>query len=337
MQPTTPRVCARSLELLKSHSLRQAKRQRGFFSLPEILVGLAVLMLISFVVVGAVGPWLGLKQNIDNDQKLQDLRQALTTLYDSQAMAAEQQPSGTFFGFQTSSIDGKGNCAMQTTPFLQLKTMINDSGEQAARDGYGNPWCIFVSPQLSAIRDGVTVYYRNVGVVSAGRDSALDATSRMAADGTLTLGGDDVGFVVSGYDLQVAKLKDTLSRMDRIASAYEGYFTTRFLSYADRDITRDYFNTVWDSSGTIVSTGGGWSSTNLLAPVGVSPSDAVTPWETNNSIDVGNLNESINGLTVRSPSTTGNSVLPYTALLRAPLPAPAGVSNYVTRVAVGNY
>lgn len=340
MPRTTLSACARSSELrnfahLRGH--RPARKQRGFFSLPEVLISLAVISAISFVVIGSVGPWLGLKQNLDNDRKMLDLRNALTSLYDSQAMSAELQPSGTFFGFQTSAIDGQGNCNVQAAPFVQLKTLINDSGTEAAHDGFGNPWCIFVSPQMSAVRDGATVYYRNIGVVSPGRDGRLDPSSRMAADGTLTLGSDDVGFVVSGYDIQAAKLKDTMDRLNRIATTYEGYFTTRFLSYADRDITRDYFSSAYDSGGSIMSTGGVWANVASLNAIGVSPSDAVTPWETSNTIQMGNNTESVNGIQVRSPATSGTGVLPYTALFRAQLPAPAGVPNYVTRVAVGNY
>ncbi|KWU17836.1 hypothetical protein [Burkholderia cenocepacia] len=321
----------------KNSFFKGARHQRGFFSLPEVLIALAVVTLISFVVIGSVGPWLGLKQNIDNDRKMLDFRNALTSLYDTQAMAAEQQASGTFFGFTTSTIDGQGNCNVQSSPFVQLRTLINDSGTEAAHDGFGNPWCVFISPQMSSVHDGATVYYRNIGIVSAGRDGKLDGTSRMAANGTLTLGGDDVGFVVSGYDIQAAKLKETMDRMNRIATTYEGYFTTRFLSYADRDITRDYFSTAYDSGGSILSTGGVWANTSSLNAIGVSPSDAVTPWESNNAIQMGNNTEQVNGITVRSPATSGTGVLPYTALLRAQLPAPAGVTNYVTRVAVGNY
>lgn len=312
-------------------------RQRGL-TLVEVLIALTVITLISVFVIGAVGPWLGLKQNIDNDRKLQDVRQALTNVYDSRAMAAEKEPPREFFGFKQSTIDGLGFCNLQASAFATLSTLISDSGQQAAKDGFGNPLCVFISPQLQAARDGATVYYRNIAIVSGGQSGKLEATTRMDDAGVMTFGGTNVGFVISGYDIQYPKLKETLRRLSRIANTYESYFSTRFLSYADRDITRDYFSSDYDTAGSVPSTGGNWKGAQAhLAPIGVSAGDAYSPWESDNEILVGNSTESMNGQTVRSPASTGTGTLPYTAILAARIPAPDGVTAYVTRVAVGNY
>jgi len=317
------------------------RQKQGGFTLLEALVALAVLTAISMVVVGALSPWLGLKQSIDTDRKMQDLKQGFRAHYEANAMAIEAQGGGTFAGFVNSVPDGTGSCAEQTAAFEQVSGKFSESPQQLSRDGYANPWCFFISGALQESRDGVQLWYRNIAVVSTGRDGKLDPATRMDGAGNLITGGDDTAGVISGYDVQQIKLKETFKRLSRVASMYETYFTTRFLAYPDRDITRYYFSRgggSYDGSGAVNSTGGGWAPVNTaLANIGVAATDAVTPWEQFSNIEVGNANEQVGGVTVRSPATSGTGALPYTALLRARLPAPAGQSIYATQVVVGNY
>lgn len=331
--------------LRRKHLVRRGM-QRGF-GLIEALVALAVVTVISMVIIGAVQPWFTLKQSVDNDRRLEDLRQALTSQYDANAFKAERE-GATLFGFRTSTIDANGNCMLQMAPFLDLRRLLAEGGAKAASDGYGNPLCVFVSEQRIAQREGVQLVYRNIAVVSPGPDGVLDATTRMA-NGEMAFGGDDLGFMVSGLDFHHQKLKETIRRLTRVANIYEGYFSTRFLSYADRDITRDYFVTAagggFDGAGSVPSTGGQWGwAYNVLGAIGVSQDDSSSGWEpfdetapigsATNAIYVGNYNEQVpNGTRVRSPASTGVGMLPYTALLRVELPS----GQYLTRVAVGNY
>lgn len=312
-------------------------RQRGF-TLVEALVALALITVISLIVIGALTPWLGLKQKVDTERKLQDLKQGLTAYYDDNAMAIEAQGSGLLGPFVTSAVNAEGSCVEQQAAFSAAASKFSEAPQQIMKDGYANPWCILVSPPFSAMRDGTLLWYRNIAVVSTGRDGRIDVGTGLDAQGNLRNNGDDVGVIVSGYDIQANKLKEARRRMSRIADMYETYFTTRFIAYADRDISRYYFSTAYDTSGNVPSTNGAWQpASTTLASLGVAGVDAVSPWESANAIEVGNHNEQVSGLQVKSPATTGTGNLPFTALLRTRLPAPAGQALYATQVVVGNY
>lgn len=323
---------------MHSHlSTRAPKAQQGF-TLVEALVSLALITIISLVVIGALAPWVGFKQSIDTERKLQDVKQGLLSYYDANAMTVEAQGSGRFGPFQRSALTPGQGCADQLSAFESLSSKFSESAQQVAKDGYVNPWCVLVSEPLSTLRDGVTLWYRNVAMVSTGRDGKLDTKTAMDSAGNLVTDGDDSGVVVSGYDVQAGKLNETLKRLERVSNMYETYFTTRFLANTDRDITRYYFSRTYDNTGAVPSTEGNWTPVaSALASIGVASTDALTPWEQFNNIEVGNATEQINGVQVRSPATTGVGTLPYTALLRARLPAPAGQTAYATQVVVGNY
>lgn len=320
--------------------MRFPRRNQAGFTLIEMLVTLAILTVISMVIMAALAPWVGFKNSIDTDRKLQDLKQGLVAYYDTTAMAIEAQAGGLFGPFVSSAVVN-GNCAEQSAAFAQVSGKFSESPQVLAKDGYGSPWCIYISAPLSETRDGVRLYYRNIAFVSPGRNSTIDAGTGMDGNGNLTTGGDDTGMVVSGYDVEHAKLAETFRRMARVATMYETYFTTRFLAYPDRDITRYYFSrgaAGYDASGAVLSTNGAWApAANVLSSIGVSATDAVTPWEQFSNIEVGNYTESVNGITARTPQSSGTGALPYTALLRARLPAPAGQTVYATQVVVGNY
>lgn len=315
------------------------RRQRGF-TLLEALVALAVITLISMVVVGALSPWLGLKQSIENDRRMQDLKQGISAYYEANAMAFDSVGGRTLGAFSQVLPDASGQCALSTAGFSAAADQFSSSAVTLARDGYANPWCVYISTPMSEVRDGVTLWYRVIAFVSGGRNGVIDTGTTLDATGRLVLApdSDDTGVVISGLDIQYAKLKDTVKRMNRVASMYETYFTTRYLAYADRDISRYYFSQTGDSSGVVPSTAGNWGSAGtVLADIGVGASDAITPWELNNDIQVGNYNETQGTARVRSPDSSGTGALPYTALLRAKLPSPPGQVSYATQVVVGNY
>jgi prepilin-type N-terminal cleavage/methylation domain-containing protein len=324
-----------------------AKRvnQKGF-SLIEVLIALGLVAVLSVIALNAMTPWLKFKQTLDTDRKLQDMRQALQSAYQANAMTAEDTTGRSFLGLVHDTSGAGSACNSQANALAsRFSTYLPEAADGASNDGFTNPLCFFITPQLSKSVEGVTLYYRMLAIVSTGQGGVLSsATSFDPVTGKLTLGAGNRGVVVDAYSVQYSKYRDTLERVNRISSLYETYFLTRFMNTADRDITRDYFyknGTSGDTGGSIYLTSA-WTPTIVLfsSTLGLGAADTSSPYESSNSIDVGNNSESItiNGITttVRSPvSLTTGATPPYTALLRAKLPGPS--TNYLLRAVVGTY
>lgn len=322
--------------------------QRGF-TLIELLISLAILTAISLSLLSFLSPWMAFKQKLDTDRKLMEIKTLFSTVYERNAWTAESTNAAVFAfagGTLTNSpVNADGSCSSQAATLQSLASYFSDGLPQGEMDGYANPFCFLISPQLSILKNGVNVYYRNIAMVSSGRNSKLDAGTAMnVATGALTLSGDDYGVLINGYTIQDKKFRETEARLTRIATLYESYFTGLFLSNPSRDITIDYFarsnpTGAWsDTAGTVAGTQGGFKAVSTqLVDLGLGPEEAYSSYEVNNAISVGNFNECVTQPTgttcVRSSSAGGAP--PYTALLIAPLPGP--VTNYMVKVAVGNY
>ena len=311
--------------------------QRGF-TLIEVLIALALVTVISLTLLSSLGPWLDFKHELDTQSKLSDIQQGVTAYYTANAMAVDSDSATELKPFVPSVVATGKACAPQVAAFEAISSYLSNSAQYLSVDGYKQAWCIFVSPPLVASSDGSQLWYRNIAFVSPGRNGRLDPGTGMSAAGALTLGGDDKGVLVAGYPIEQQKLSDTLKRMNTVAQAYATYFTSRYLAYPDRDVTRDYFSTAWDSAGTVPSTGGNWMpAAAALGSLGLTPTDTLSGWEVNNAIQLGNDTESAAGVTVHSPDTTGTGSLPYTALLRAQLPTPGGTPTYTAISVSGSY
>lgn len=325
---------------MKDYALKKVTKlkQRGFTML-ETVIALSIITMISLVVVGSLSPWMSFKQKLDTDRKIQDIRQGFSAIYNANAFAIEMQASGLFKDFVESGQEANGGgCVEQDAAFLPVSDYFSETPQQIARDGYGNPWCIRISPSFKVLKDGVDLWYRNIAVISTGPDGKLAAETVMNPDGTLTMGGDDRGAIVSGREIQSDKLKETLRRMNRVAQMYETYFTTRYLANSARDISIYYFSNQYDTSGLVAPTNGVWTKvSDGLKDAGVGATDGATTWELENFIEFGNSSEAQSGVQVRSPATAGVGGLPYTAMLRARVPGPDGQEVYATQIVVGNY
>lgn len=321
------------------------KRQRGF-TLIEALIAISIITLMSMLLLGAAGPWISLKQSMDTSRKLADLRQGFYSYYSDNAFQIESSPSGQFGGLTTSTVetvDGMRLCKSQGAALQANANRFAEGYPGVELDGYKNPFCFFVSDIYSEVINGVELPFRNIAVVSTGADGTLHPDTKLNGL-NLVLGGDDQGVSIVGRDIQRKKLEETQKRMAKIAMMYETYFTTRFLSYADRDITRYYFSKEFDASGFVNSTGGNWVAVDPgLSGLGITGSQGYTAWETvggvSNQIQMNNSKVN-DGSTIqpRTPHTTGVGSLPYTVVLRARVPSTSLTTpNYVTHVAVGGY
>lgn len=324
------------------------KKAQAGFTLLEILVAMVLLTVISVVLVGSLGPWLNFKQKLDTERKLTDLKTAVSLAYGANAMTAEYETSGKLrlaTGTVLPSTQAGTQCATDDASWQALSSYLPEGPQTAQKDGYGAPWCVLITPQLQTTINGVPVYYHNLAIVSMGKQGTLDkATQLDPATGALTLGGDNLGILISGYSVQKEKLEQTQARMDKLASLYETYFTTQYLSNPARDITVDYFATGnpsgnWDTSGTgtVPGTGSsgsnGYSALSALGSLGVGPVEASSAYELSNQIQVANFNECVQATCVRSSANGGTP--PFTALLYVPLPGPSG--TYLVKTVTGNY
>jgi len=320
-------------------------RRANGFTLIELLIALAILTVISLSLLNFLAPWMAFKQRLDTDRKLMEIKALFTTVYERNAWTVEttNAPVFTFAGgtLVNSPLTAARSCESQAATLQSLASYFSDGLPRGEMDGQGNPFCILVSPQLSTLKNGVNIYYHNLAIVSTGRDSALDGGTSLNGAGALTLAGDDSGVLINGYTIQERKFRETEARLARISSLYESYFTARFLANPARDPMIDYFAggaSPFDSGGTVPRTNGALVPVSgVLGQLGLGPEEMFSAYETNNAILVGNFTECVaqpTGTTcVRS--SNGGTAPPYTALLAAPIPGP--VTNFMVKVATGNY
>jgi prepilin-type N-terminal cleavage/methylation domain-containing protein len=320
--------------------------QRGF-TLIELLISLAILTAISLSLVSFLSPWMAFKQKLDTDRKLMEVKALFTTVYERNAWTVDSTDAAvfTFAGgtLKNSVLTGARSCVSQEATLQSLASYFTDGLPQGELDGFANPFCFLISPQLLAVRNGINVYYHNIAIVSTGRDSALAAGTSISGTGALTLAGDDFGVLINGYTVQEKKFRDTEARLARVASLYESYFTARFLANPSRDAMIDYFargnpSGAWDGAGTVDGTSGAFVPvSSRLTQLGLGPEEMMSAYESNNGIVVANYDECVTQPTgttcVRSAKNGGAP--PYTALLVAPMPGPT--TNYLVKVATGNY
>lgn len=326
---------------------KRTQRVEGF-TLIESLVAMAIIATMSILMLGAATPWIHMKQTMDTERKLLDMRQGFESYYKENAMAMERSPADNFMGLTSSSIvarDGIRSCDDKETQLKNFSTKFSEPVQALARDGFKNYMCFQVSPIYTEVISGVSIPYRNLAIISPGPDGNVDTTTGFNGKNFIT-GGDDKAVVVVGLDIQRDKLLETQKRMQRIASMYETYFTARFLSYADRDITRYYFSKAYDAQGVVDSTGAAWrnvSGTGTgLEAIGATGYLSLSAWEeiasTPNAIQF--TNGSVGDASapqIRTPQTTGVGGLPYTAVLRARVPSTSASPSYVTHTVVGSY
>jgi prepilin-type N-terminal cleavage/methylation domain-containing protein len=314
--------------------------QRGV-SLLEVMVVVAILALLVPSIMAMVQPFMNFYGKVNTDNRLKDLRTAITATYNTYAVNIDTQSTATLTtpdGTLSQVLPVSNQCAGTSATFAAAKRFLSTSANEIYRDGFGHSFCVWITPRLSASYSGVTYYYHNALIVSPGVDGAIDATTMLNADGSITVGGDDRSAFVDGRSIVLAKLQQTSALMDRIAAAYQNYFTTRYMVNTSRDTAVSYFangaaswgtTANWDAGGWVVSTAGAaqaltWN--HLYQGLGLSLSDVIDAWgqtiQLDNSSNATRNPDNQVSATMQSP--------PYTAILSTSLPGGLTMVRTVT-------
>lgn len=240
------------------------RHQKGF-TLVEIVIAIALVLMITAVVTQGIGPWIKFKQRLETEQNLKDLVQATTALYKANSYNIDNVdpagPTPPFLGpngalsldaastpakrFRTDCTDGDpADTVSIKETLLPLQPYLSKSIMELAQDGFNNKICVLVSKRQYRDVNGARLFYHSVAFISRGDNATLDAGTNFEDNGngmTLTLAGDDTGQMVDGFKIALENYQITLARLQKLTLAYETYFQIRYLTKSDRDISIDYF------------------------------------------------------------------------------------------------
>jgi prepilin-type N-terminal cleavage/methylation domain-containing protein len=320
-----------------------APRTQKGFSLPEIMVAIALMAVLVLPLAQMLSPALDLRAKVETDARLELLKTAAQGAYKSELASIDAQSSAvvtlTDGTLSPVAANAAGACASTSTTFAPLRRYLQMSSTDAYRDGWGQGLCVLITTRQTATQSGVSYQYHNFALVSPGRDGAIDVATTLTGT-SFALGGDDKGVFIDGRSLIAAQVDLTLAQVKRAADAVQAYFLARYLSNSDRDTAMDYFAKTarsgaasgeFDGSGAVPSTGGAavpMTSIGIGDALGLSVLDLTDPWggvlQLDNSSDA-----------VRSPdnSTVTMRSPPFTARVSTTLPGGAAI----VRTAVGTY
>lgn len=321
---------------MKARHPRHRARVRGF-TLTELAIVLAVMVPLVLFVLDVLGPMLAFQGGLDNRRQLAEVRQAFLAAYrdnpvsvDGEAGARFVLPGGTIEPVVPDPTSGR--CASGPATLAPLARYLSQSASTAFRDGFAAPMCLLMTERLARSISGVDAFYRVIAIVAPGQNGRLDTigncTTGLSAGGELTLCGDDEGVLVDGFNIAADLLRQTLARMQLVATAYQAYFQSRAQADPSRDASINYFASGgtpaerWDASGPMPLSACGAPSP-LLLPAG--PGPAATLGLSN--VDVTDLYGQVMQYDncsneVRNPQNAdaARQVPPYTASIVTTLP-----------------
>ncbi|MDA8191408.1 MAG: type II secretion system protein [Gammaproteobacteria bacterium] len=265
----------------RSNVKSDAHRARGF-TLVEILVALAVLVILGAVLYPALMGEIHFSERATTRARLTVLRRAVNEAYMRHAMAIDTLAprantialnTASTYTLTTGAAFQPGNPDAFQNGFQMLAQYADTPTRALVTDGFGRPWAVFVSDPLTTVKDGVTLTYHTIAFVSndGGPENAQGqilnaATTFDPTTGVLTLGGHDVGVIINGAVVERRLLRRTLRTMRLIAGEYATFFTTQYESNINRDISVDYFASappgstnpaLWDSASPIGNSANG--------------------------------------------------------------------------------
>lgn len=317
------------------------RRTEAGFSLPGIMIAIAVMGIMLYPVMQLAEGALKHYTRLETDNRLKDLKAAITKAYSEDLKVAEANAGqvlalsgGTIAQVTPADYGANGSrvCSSSSATFVPLGRWLSGSPSKAYLDGSGLPLCVFITPQLTTTINNVSVKYHVIAIVAAGRDGYVDpGTTLNSTTGVLTLAADDRGVVIDGKQLAGDKFNLTVTRMQAIVSALNTYFTNRFMGNPTRNIALDYFTAASDTSGLIPDTAGtakGMDTLGITSALGLSTLDITDGYGQFFLLD----NSSS---AVRSPSNANTNLQspPFTAQVSTTLPGGSSLSMS----AIGSY
>ncbi len=327
-------------------------RQHGF-TLLEIIIALVIVGGLYMVAANSFGPALKFKAEIETIEKQKDLRQAMLAAYKLQALSVDAEPGAKMDFASMGIIDAvtpdpsTGRCPSNANTFAPISSFLATSAGVAYRDGYGNPLCVFISPQKSMLVSGSTIFYHSVAIISPGKNGVMSPLSGLTSEGALSAADDDVGTLLDGRFAAQERYDMTRATLRRVADVYQAYFSVRYQSDPARSISVDYFSCGdatacppspalprWDSGNGMPSTCA--AGVPMFSATGISPNAVLGLSQTDVTDGYGNIVMMDNcGASVRSPgnATASMQTPPYTAAIYTTLPG----GSVLSQSAIGQF
>ncbi len=154
----------------------RVRRARGF-TLIEILVALAVMVILGAVLYPALMGEIHFSDRATTRARLAVLRRAVNEAYLRHAMAIDTlAPRANTIALNTASTYTlatgpafqPGNPYAFQNGFQMFAQYADTPARTLVTDGFGRPWVVYVSDPLTTVKDGVTLTYHVIAFVSKG-------------------------------------------------------------------------------------------------------------------------------------------------------------------------
>jgi len=311
--------------------------QKGF-TLTELIVVIGIILAISVMMFGAAKYWIRWMKEVETKKKLNELQKAVNYVYNNYAYTVDSSSQAQFcFTVQGQNyclVTGDANSSQNYQSLQALSSVAGIAMDKPDRDAMGSTLQIFITPRLTQGQ----VYYHVIAFVSPGWNTQIESNFDTNS-GVLQLRGDDMGFVVSGQQIETDKWNNTNEILSRVRDIYQNYFNTLYSTSSDKNIYVNRFanrnsscqiSSYWDQN-SLVANSNCVGGNNTLTGVG-----AVSAWGLtadliydawNNEIRVDNSSSQ-----TRNPDTTGLKT-PYTARVYTTTPW----GTQISATAVGVY
>lgn len=349
--------------------LKRLKRQSGF-TLLELVIVMGLVTLFIGITMPLYSKMSDTMSSVDTETNIQVLGGAIEEWYsenaweiDSNSDASIVLPTtnGTAYTMSndTNSLENEG---------WKTLALRYTSSQNVLTDGYNHAYKVFVSQRQEQSYEGNLIPYHIIAIVSGRGNSpviedGMDGDTAVSsiqstfdvATGDINAHPEDEIYVVSGFDIQKQKYKNSKKKLNTVANAYEDYYWSRYVGQGSEPAI-NYFgrngsNIRWDTSANIdvitnnnntdvIGSSGRRELGNEIYNSGLPAelqlsSKAVTsdwdrPFRLLNDGTTGNIqtNGAVESISARTPDNGGYP--PYTAVLGFSMPNGESYTQTVT-------